>query len=103
MSEVTDPDPKLNSAQSFAEKIDTRNELAWNLGHKEFERAGELSQNALELSTTGEFSEQAYLQGQATSLTTLAFLNHQIGKLDAALSQCFHAASLLESLPQRCH
>jgi hypothetical protein len=35
MPDVTDPDPNLNPTPPLAEKIDTLNELAWNLRHYE--------------------------------------------------------------------
>ena len=99
MSGAKELDPQTNSSQTLIEKIDALNDLAWDLRHKEFERALDICQNALELSTTGEFSAKAYQRGQATSLTTLAFLNHQVGKFDIALGQCFQATMLLEALP----
>ena len=80
-------------------KIDAINSLAWELRHSRSDRAMTLSQKAYQLSTTGKLAKQPYRQGQAASLLTQGFLNQQQGKLDVALSQCFEASTLLESLP----
>jgi diguanylate cyclase (GGDEF)-like protein len=89
----------LAQAQTPGARIEALNELAWQLRHTQPEWALSLSQEAESLATSGEFATQPDRLGQATSLTTQAYLNHQNGKLDLALSQCFAAATLLETLP----
>lgn len=86
-------------SRTTEEKVDGLNDQAWGLRHSQAERAMALSQKAYQLSTSGKFSERPYRQGQAASLLTQGFLNHQNGKLDIALAQCFEASGYLESLP----
>jgi tetratricopeptide (TPR) repeat protein len=80
-------------------EIDSINEQAWAIRHAEVERAFELSQQALDRSTSGIFAHQPYLKGQSAGLTTQAFLNQDQGHLDLALTQALDALSILETLP----
>jgi diguanylate cyclase (GGDEF)-like protein len=88
----------LTHAQTRRADIDTLNDSAWQLRQTQTDRAYELSQRALALSTSDVFASQPYRLGQATSLTTQGYLNRQSGKLDEALSQCLQAEGLLDDL-----
>lgn len=100
---MTDNSPELEArleqAPTQSAKIDMLNEQAWHWRHTQPEQALSLSQQAEALATSGEFAAAPYAQGQAASLTTQGYLNRQSGRLDLALSQCFAAAALLETLP----
>jgi diguanylate cyclase (GGDEF)-like protein len=86
----------LAQANSVQRKIDALNDLAWKLRISQCSRATVLSQEAIELSKTGEYAKQHYSRGLAKSLITLAFLDSEAGKLDTAASQCIEALSYVE-------
>ena len=94
-----DPGPDRASLNRIQDQVDALNDLAWELRHSEAERARALSQEAQELSTSGPYLGQPYRHGLAASLLTLGFVNHQRGKIDAALAQCLEAAGYFETLP----
>jgi diguanylate cyclase (GGDEF)-like protein len=96
---ISELEQRLNEARTPLEEIEAGNELAWELRHAQPARAFELCQKVIGLCAAGQFNLHSFQSGRAASLTTLGFLNHQAGKLDLALSQCFEAVSLLEHLP----
>jgi len=87
---------ELAQANSVQSKIDALNNLAWKLRISQCARATDLSQEAITLSKTGEYTKQHYYQGLAKGLITLAFLDSEAGKLDMAASQCIEALSYIE-------
>ena len=96
---IADPELRQAQVQTPCEVIDALTELAWSLRQTQPERAASLCHKACSLSVSGEFCVSPYRQGQAASLATLGYLDHQAGRLDAALSRCLEAAVLLDSLP----
>ena len=86
----------ITQAASIDKKIDLMNNLAWQLRIQNSERAQELSLEAMELSKS---LEPHHEHGIANSLITLAFLDGEAGKLDAALSRSLEALSYLKEQP----
>ena len=100
--QIAELEARLARAQTRQEEIDALNDLAWELRNHDTERAFALSEKAGELSITDDFSAQPYKQGQASSLTTRAYLNREQGKLDLALDRCFQALALFDAdVPSR--
>jgi diguanylate cyclase (GGDEF)-like protein len=87
---------RLKHASTQREKIDALNDLAWEIRNEDNERAISLAQTAYELSFSGDFSGKPYSMGQASSLTTRAYLDRN-GPLGEALDKCFKALALIES------
>jgi diguanylate cyclase (GGDEF)-like protein len=100
---VSDPiqvlEDKLNDVTDLRTKIDVLNDLAWELRDTDPTRSRSLSEEAYELATSGEFSEQPYPQGVAASLRSLSRANRRASNLNLALSQSFQALTFLERVP----
>jgi diguanylate cyclase (GGDEF)-like protein len=88
---------RIVQATSIHEKIDSMNNLAWQLRISDPERAMPLAQEALELSKQ---HEPVYEHGIASSLVSLAFLEGEAGKLEVSLSHSLEALSHLKEKPQ---
>ena len=87
---------------SRLQEIDALVELGWELRMSRPEQARALSDRAIELSQSDEFSAQPYVRGKASSLINRAFIDTYAGELDTAVSGCLQAMALLkrERAPQ---
>ncbi|MBN1452424.1 MAG: diguanylate cyclase [Anaerolineales bacterium] len=94
--QIQELEEELSQANSAQNKIDALNNLAWKLRISQCARAADLSQEAIRLSKTDEYTKQHYHRGLAKGLITLAFLDSEAGKLDMAASQCIEALSYIE-------
>jgi diguanylate cyclase (GGDEF)-like protein len=94
-NQTAELEARLAQAQTQREKIDTLNDLAWEIRNDDSDRAMVLAQEAYELSSSGDFADKPYAMGQASSLTTRAYLDRN-GPLDQALEKCFQALALIE-------
>lgn len=92
---ITELEAQLAQSQTQREKINALNELAWEIRNDDDERAKAMALQAYDLSHSGEFVEQPYAMGLASSLTTRAYLDRN-GPLDEALNKCFQALALIE-------
>jgi diguanylate cyclase (GGDEF)-like protein len=95
-NQIAELETQLAQAQTQREKIDALNDLAWEMRNADGERAMALAQEAYEMSGSGDFSDKPYAMGQASSLTTRAYLDRN-GPLDQALDKCFQALALIET------
>ena len=93
--QVVELETQLAQAKTQRERIDVLNELAWEVRNEDNERSETLAEEAYELSSSGDFAENPYAMGQASSLTTRAYLDRN-GPLDEALDKCFKALALIE-------
>jgi len=92
---ISELEKQLAQTQTQREKIDVLNELAWELRNDDDKRAAALAEKAYELSSNGDFAEKPYAMGQASSLTTRAYMERN-GPLDKALEKSFQALALIE-------
>lgn len=96
-NKISDLEAQLAHAQTEREEIDALNDLAFKLANHQTERTLALCQRSYRMSSTGDFSDQPYIIGQAASLSIQAYLNRHQGKLDLALQQSHQAYDLLDS------
>lgn len=89
---------KLPLASTIHDKIDALNKRAEDTIFVDVQKAFEISMQAMELSSTGEFSGQPYQPGLAKSLMSLSELNFVLGKTDLSFEQGHQALALFESL-----
>lgn len=75
------------------ESIDIRNQLAWEIGYKDLERAYELSRKAYELSR-----KTGYKNGLAFSKLNIAFYEYTKPDFASALRHCFRSLKLFREL-----
>lgn len=91
---------QLAHVSSTKDEIRVLNELAWELGIADENRARELANRAYQLAEPeAGSSEDPYQQERAASLITLGGLDRHNDKLDIALSRLYNALALLEGLP----
>jgi diguanylate cyclase (GGDEF)-like protein len=97
---IDDLEKQLAHVSSTKDEIRVLNELAWELGIADENRARELASRAYQLAEPeAESSEDPYQQERAASLITLGGLDRHNSKLDDALSRLYNALVLLEGLP----
>jgi len=97
---ISDLEQQLSLISSTKDEIRVLNELAWELGIADENRARELANRAYQLSEPEAGSdEDPYQQERAASLITLGGLDRHNSKLDIALSRLYQALALLEGLP----
>lgn len=90
---------KIKSIKSIPARVDALNELAWSLRYQQKDLAYQLSQEACDLSLTGEFGDQPYLRGQANSLVIQGSINLGRDRLDESLKQNIQALAILREMP----
>lgn len=78
-------------------RIDSLNDLAWDVRDTDPDRFHSFSEEAHRLSTSGPFGVEPYRRGVIKSLRGLSLWNQRAGHLTLALSQCKDALLLLES------
>lgn len=86
----------LSKSVSTLEKIELMNALAWKLRIRNPERAHSICEEVLQLSRSTDGSGQEYVQGIASSLVVLSFLDGEAGNLDTALSRSLEALSYIK-------
>jgi diguanylate cyclase (GGDEF)-like protein len=96
---IKELEAQLASAIEAREKIDLLTELAGELIESDPKRARLLGEQAYELATTGEFSQQPYLPGIPASLRILNYLNCIAGQYPLVISQSLQALAILEITP----
>jgi diguanylate cyclase (GGDEF)-like protein len=97
---LSDLEKQLAQVSSTKDEIRVLNELAWELGIADENRARELANRAYQLAEPeAGSSEDPYQQERAASLITLGGLDRHNSKLDIALSRLYSALALLEGLP----
>lgn len=97
---IHDLEAKLQNVTETRVKIDLLTALAWELRDSDQDRLRRLSEQAHQLATTGEFSQEPYQPGIAASLRNLAFLNMINGNYKLAVSQSFQALAAVDSVSQ---
>ena len=83
----------------MSSQIDAFNDLAWRLRFREGDRALRLSQHAHNLSQSGEFAEQNYLPGLASSLAISGFIHQLAYDFDKSMNDSLQALAILDGLP----
>ncbi|MBZ0291196.1 MAG: tetratricopeptide repeat protein [Anaerolineae bacterium] len=83
--------------QKLKEKIDATNELAWVLKSNDVKQARTLLEEALQLSTTGEFKESPYHEGFIRNLIGLGYIHRITGDLNEAMNYLTEARQLSEA------
>jgi diguanylate cyclase (GGDEF)-like protein len=97
---ISDLEKQLALVSSTKDEIRVLNELAWELGIADENRARELANRAYQLAEPeARSNEDPYQQERATSLITLGGLDRHNSKLDIALSRLYNALALLEGHP----
>lgn len=89
-------DAELIDVGDLKTRIDGLNDQAWELRDTDPARSRDLAETTLELSTSGQFSEQPYEPGAAASLRALSHSNRRASNLNLALSRSFQALTFLE-------
>lgn len=87
---------RLPSLTDPMEKIDTLNELAWNIHLENPQKGFSYAEDALRLASTGEFEGNPYIAGVVGGLRTLAVLHNDAGRYDLALSHSMKALEYLD-------
>lgn len=86
----------ISKSVSLQEKIDLTNALAWKLRIRDPEKARSICEEALAMSRSKGGSGQEHVQGIASSLVVLSFLDGEAGNLDTALSRSLEALSYIK-------
>lgn len=84
---ISEIENKKNSASSLEERIDLINQKAYYCRLIDKELSCRLNREALELSTTGPFSEAPYARGKGNSLAALSKMHLLEGKTLKALDE----------------
>jgi diguanylate cyclase (GGDEF)-like protein len=98
MLPVPELEAQLNSNIDRRTRIDTLNQLAWDINLKDPEKARIYAGQAYELASSGEFEKEPYLLGIVGGLRSLAALNNDAGSYDTALSQSLRGLEILEGI-----
>ena len=96
---VTQLEGRLAKATDLRERIDLRNDLAWELRDIDPNRSHDLSESAFLLAESDPGGTPAQNRGKATCLRGLAHSNRRLGNLSLSQSQSFQSLSLLEGAP----
>jgi len=83
--------------EKLKEKIDSANDLAWDLCNNDVTQARKLLEETYRLSTAGEFRESPYHEGQIRSLTGLGYVHRISGDLNKAMQYLIEARQLSEA------
>ena len=98
MPDLQELELNLEQASTQTEHIDALNALANFVFESDWERSHDLSDQAYQLSSQGEFAEAPYKKGLAQSGHNLARYNLQSGKYDLALAQALESLALAEEI-----
>lgn len=93
---ISELENQLETAPVQQARIDALNELAWAIHLDDRAKARAFAEQANTLSSSGEYEQEAYGLGLASSLRCLAALDNDAGHYDQALGKALRALEILE-------
>ncbi len=91
---------KLAHTTEIQERIDLLNALGFQLGRRDAQRMYETACEAYQLSTSGQFAEQPYLNGQVASIVNQARYLRNKGKLTEAQTLLMEGLEIAQNHPE---